>query len=230
MSTPLEPQGWITCIAPSWRLVTSSKGCSACRLDRPTALVTFHPVTAEPGRAAEQVEALTAALLEATPLQAVITMANADAEGRAINERRAAFCRDHADRFQLVHNLGTRHYLGCLRNLDLMVGNSSNGLIEAPSFAVPVVNVGERQRGRIRADNVIEVDADASGIRAGIDAALSGEFRWGLKGMVNPYDPFGDGRISERIVEVVRRFLREPQQVGKAFTDQPTTPEGAPDS
>jgi len=188
-------------------------------LDRATALVTYHPVTAEPGEASAQVEALLAALLAEAPLQAVFTQPNADAEGRAIHERLERFCRDHPDRFRLIANLGTPRYLGCLRHLDLLVGNSSSGLVEAPSFALPVVNVGTRQRGRIRTPNVIDVGNDEAAIRRGIRTALAPGFRERLSGMTNPYDPVGDGRVSERIVGEVKRFVREGAPRVKAFVD-----------
>jgi UDP-hydrolysing UDP-N-acetyl-D-glucosamine 2-epimerase len=188
-------------------------------LDRPTALVTYHPVTAEPGDGVAQVEALLAALLAEAPLQAVFTQPNADAEGRAIHARVAAFCRSHPHRFRLVANLGTQRYLSCLRHLDLLVGNSSSGLIEAPSFGLPVVNVGTRQRGRLRAANVIDVDPTEAAIRSGLRHAASKEFRDSLRDMTNPYDPNGDGRVSERIVAALKTFARDPGSRHKAFVD-----------
>lgn len=191
----------------------------ALPLDRPTALVTYHPVTAEPGEAGVQIEALLAALLAETPLQAVFTQPNADAEGRAIQQRIERFCRDEPERFRFVANLGTPRYLGCLRHLDLLVGNSSSGLVEAPSFRMPVVNVGTRQRGRVRAANVIDVANDEPAIRQGVRTALAPSFRERLRGMTNPYDPVGDGRVSERIVRELKRFVREGVPRRKAFVD-----------
>jgi UDP-N-acetylglucosamine 2-epimerase (non-hydrolysing)/GDP/UDP-N,N'-diacetylbacillosamine 2-epimerase (hydrolysing) len=187
----------------------------------PTALVTFHPETAEAGRAGSQIDALLEALLAEAPLQAVFTKANADAEGMTINERLAAFCATHAERFRLVDSLGTGPYLSCLRHLDMVVGNSSSGVIEAPSFAVPVVNVGNRQKGRIMAENVIQVGVTADEIRQGIRMAGSPELRARLVGMINPYDPFGDGRAGARIAAALREFAREGAPAGKAFVDLP---------
>ncbi len=188
-------------------------------LDRPTALVTYHPVTTEPGQAAVQVDALLDALLAEAPLQAVVTQANADAEGRAINERLEAFCRAHPERFRFVPTLGTQRYLSALRHLDLVVGNSSSGLIEAPSFARPAVNVGSRQRGRLMARNVIQTSQETDDIRRGIRMALSKEFREGLTGMINPYDPLGDGQVSVRIASSIKAFARDPSARHKAFVD-----------
>ena len=188
-------------------------------LEAPTALVTYHPVTTQPGRAGIQIEALLAALLAESPLQAVFTKSNADAEGRQINARLATFCAEHPRRFRLFDSLGTTLYLSCMRHLDLLVGNSSSGLIEAPSFALPVVNVGDRQRGRIMAANVIPVGTTEADIRRGIGLALSARFREGLIGMANPYDRFGDGRVGERIIATLRGFLRAPPPKGKRFVD-----------
>ena len=189
------------------------------QLDQPTALVTFHPVTTERGRAAAQVEALLAALLAEAPLQAVFTKANPDTEGRVINQRIATVCDANPTRFRLVDNLGTQRYLSCLRHLDLLVGNSSSGLTEAPSFGLPVVNVGARQRRRIAAANVIHVGNDADAIRSGIRTALSSVFREGLMGLVNPYDPHGDGCVSERIAAAIKAFTRTPWDGAKRFVD-----------
>ena len=177
-------------------------------------------MTTEPGRAAEQIEALLAALVAEAPLQAVFTRANADPEGRVIDAHVEAFCAAHPDRFRVVDDLGTVRYLSCLRHLDLVVGNSSSGLIEAPSFARPVVNVGRRQDGRVMAANVIAVGNDEADVRRGIRRALSTTFREGLLGMANPYDPFGDGRVSERIADALAAFAREPATEGKRFVDR----------
>ena len=188
-------------------------------LERPTALATLHPVTTERGQAAEQADALLAALQAEASLQAVFTKANPDAEGRAINQRVADACAAEPTRFRLVDNLGTQRYLSCLRHLDLLVGNSSSGLTEAPSFGLPVVNVGTRQRGRIAAQNVIHVGNDVDAIRGGIRTALSGAFRAGLDGLVNPYDPHGDGRVSERIAAALKAFTRTAWDGAKRFHD-----------
>lgn len=188
-------------------------------LERPTALVTFHPVTTERGRAGEQVEALLTALQAEAPLRALFTQTNPDTEGRAINRRIATFCDADPTRFRLVDNLGTQRYLSCLRHLDLLVGNSSSGLTEAPSFGLPVVDVGSRQRGRVAAANVIHVDNDADDIRRGIRSALASEFRAGLEGLQNPYDRNGDGCVSVRIAAALKAFTRTPWDGTKRFVD-----------
>lgn len=188
-------------------------------LDRLTALVTYHPVTTEPGRSGAQVEALLTALLAETNVQAVVTKANADAEGRSINRRLEAFCREHPERFRLVDNLGSEVYLSCLRHFDLLVGNSSSGIIEAPSFALPAVNVGTRQAGRIRGANVIDVGYAVDDIRHGIAVATTSAFRDEIQGSTNPYDPVGDGTISRRMVGAIKQFVQHGPRRGKPFVD-----------
>lgn len=188
-------------------------------LDIPTLLVTYHPVTAEPGTAVGQLDALLAAVASIEGIQAVFTKANADPEGRMVNARMKAFCRSNPRRYYLFDSLGTVRYLSCLRHLSLMAGNSSSGLIEAPSFGLPVVNVGNRQRGRTQARNVIPADCDATGIRTALKLALSPEFRSGLSGLTNPYDRFGDGKVSARIKDRLKEFLKAPASRSKAFFD-----------
>ncbi len=124
--------------------------------DEPVALVTYHPVTLEQGGVEIQVRQLLAALRQCG-IKAILTMANADAQGRLINERLGAFCAQAPERFKWIPHLGHRRYLSCLRHCAVMIGNSSSGLTEAPSFRLPVVNIGDRQRGRIRAANVNDV-------------------------------------------------------------------------
>jgi UDP-N-acetylglucosamine 2-epimerase len=99
-----------------------------------------------------------------------------------------------------------------------MVGNSSSGIIEAPSFGLPVVNIGNRQRGRLRATNVIDCEAESGAIVVAIKRALSSDFRAGLKGLVNPY---GDGRAAERVVRLLREVPLDANLVEKRFYDLP---------
>lgn len=172
-------------------------------LDTPSAIVTYHPVTLEPGRAGRRIDALLSALLGEN-VRAVFTKANADEEGRLINARVAAFCRLHPADYRLFDNLGQMAYLSCLRHADLMVGNSSSGLIETPAFELPTVNIGDRQLGRIRAANVIDVGYDAADIAAGIRKALSPEWKAGLKDMVNPYAARDDESVSARIKQQLK--------------------------
>ena len=189
-------------------------------LAAPTALVTYHPVTLEQDTADQQIEHLLTALLR-EKVRAVFTKANADAQGRLINQRVAAFCQDHPVDYRLYDNLGQQIYLSCLRHLDLMIGNSSSGLIEAPSFKLPVVNIGERQRGRIRGANVIDVGYSVGEIVAGIRQALSPPWWEGIRDMTNPYAGRDDGRVSFDIKEQLKQVELTEALLKKRFYDLP---------
>lgn len=158
-------------------------------------VVTFHPATLDGAGTLAQTEALIQAL-DAVGLAAVITLPNADPAGWGMRQLlvAAAAAREN---WVAVDSLGTDAYFTLLSRAAAMVGNSSSGLIEAPSFSLPVVNVGRRQEGRMRGRNVLDVEPTSEGIETGLRTALSPVFREGLRGMENPY---GDGRAAERIV------------------------------
>ncbi|MDN3555243.1 UDP-N-acetylglucosamine 2-epimerase [Halomonas maura] len=189
-------------------------------LDRPTAIVTYHPVTSEPHQGTRsQVAELLEALEGYDDLQVVFSKANADSQGRDINAHLSQWCAAYPGRARLFDTLGQRVFHGCLRHLDLMIGNSSSGLIEAPSFRLPVVNVGSRQEGRLAADNVISVSNRVAAIRDGIEWALDPAFRARLAGLHNPYDRFGDGETSRRIKDTLKTLPLEAGLVKKGFID-----------
>jgi UDP-hydrolysing UDP-N-acetyl-D-glucosamine 2-epimerase len=195
----------------------------ARRLDLPAAgpwiLVTFHPVTLELEDTARHVEELAAAL-EAAPGTLVVTYPNADPAGRTIIAALEAFAR-RSPRVRLQSTLGEDVYLALLEHADAMVGNSSSGLIEAPSFGLPSVNIGNRQRGRLRGANVIDVGYGREEIGRGLRAALAPGLRPRLRALPNPY---GDGAAAPRIVDVLRRVPLDARLVQK----RAVVPEGRP--
>ncbi len=186
--------------------------------DGPWLLVTFHPVTLEPGDTAAHIDELLAAL-EKTDGTLVMSYPNADTSGRLIVDRLEEFAARHPRRCRLARNLGDRLYLSLLRHADLMIGNSSSGLIEAPSVGLPVVNVGARQRGRLRGTNVIDVEPSREDILRGIEAAQAPAFRARAGAAANPY---GDGRAAPRIVEVLRTVPLDARLVQKRFHEWAT--------
>jgi UDP-hydrolysing UDP-N-acetyl-D-glucosamine 2-epimerase len=186
----------------------------AIPLDRPPLLVTFHPVTRQVDDAVAQVSALLEALSQ-VDMPIVFTAPNADAGADAIRGEIERF-RQSRPNVHLVENFGTLNYLAMLREAAVVVGNSSSGLIETPSFQVPTVNIGDRQLGRTRAANVIDVGTTAPEILAGIHSALDPAFRASLTGMVNPY---GDGHAAEKIVEVLETVPLDAKLVAKRFHD-----------
>lgn len=187
-------------------------------LDPPPLVVTYHPVTLEFEQAEQHVAELLAAL-DAVAQPLVFTLPNADTRGRMIRQRIREFVAGRAAAWML-DNLGTQRYFSLLRHAAAMVGNSSSGLIEAPSFELPVVNVGRRQEGRTRAANVIDVGHDRAAILAGLRQALDPRFRQRLAGLVNPY---GDGRAAEAIVARLRSVALDERLLQKRFYDVPAS-------
>jgi UDP-hydrolysing UDP-N-acetyl-D-glucosamine 2-epimerase len=184
----------------------------------PVAIVTYHPVTRSAEDPESQVRAMVGAITR-SGVRAIFTMANADAHGAKINKRLEAICAANADRFTWAPHLGHRRYLSVLRYAAVMIGNSSSGLTEAPSFRLPVVNIGDRQQGRTRAKNIIDVPCNEAAILKGIRRALSSRFRASLRGMRNPYDRSRDGRTSERIKNVLREVPISNEFMKKRFYD-----------
>lgn len=187
-------------------------------LEAPVAMVTYHPVTRGGGNVAAQVNSLLGGIRE-SGIRAIFTMANADAQGATINRRLRVECEASCGRFKWAPHLGHRRYLSCLKYISVMVGNSSSGLTEAPSFRLPVVNVGDRQEGRVRAQNIIDVPCTRKAIERGIAKALSSTFRISLRRMRNPYARHGDGKTSERIKDVLRDTEISAALLKKHFND-----------
>ncbi len=187
-------------------------------LRRPTLLVTFHPVTLEYADTASHVEELAQALARVDG-DVIATYPGADTAGQHIIARLEALAASRPGT-RLVRSLGEEAYISLLAEADAMVGNSSSGIIEAPSFALPVVNIGSRQRGRLRAGNVIDVGYGCDEIVGGIRRALDPAFRAGLDAGANPY---GDGKAAPRIVSVLRDVELGPRLVQKRFVDLPAT-------
>ncbi len=160
------------------------------------ALVTFHPVTVEAGRSMAELDELFAALSMLDPaFRLIFTLANADAEGRALNDRTKAFAASRPNTIA-VASLGQLRYLSLMSQVDLVIGNSSSGILEAPSFGVPTVDVGDRQRGRERAASVFHTTSE----RGAIGVAISKAIRYGRQATVNPY---GDGNSSRRFADII---------------------------
>jgi len=184
------------------------------RLDRDPLLVTYHPVTLEYERTEWQVSELLKAL-EAFDIPMIFTLPNADVSGRVILGMLESFVK-RKPRARLVENLGTQGYFSVMAVAAAMVGNSSSGIVEAPSFTLPVVNIGTRQQGRIREKNVLDVGYSHAEIRAAIAKAVSPDFRAGLKDLINPY---GAGHAAERIVRKLKEIKAGDELLVKGFYD-----------
>ena len=182
-------------------------------------LATFHPVTLEYPRTAYQAEEFLAALdLAGEPV--VFTLPNADTHGRIIAEGIQAFLATHPGS-RMVENLGTQAYFSLMRRARAMVGNSSSGLIEAGSFQLPVVNIGNRQRGRTRGAQVIDTADDRTSILAGIRQALTPAFRAALTDQPNPYQ--AEGPASDLILAKLLS-IQPASLIPKHFQDWPPPP------
>src|SRR3984885_6297517 len=166
-------------------------------LSKPSMIVAYHPVTMARDTTYET-SALFAALGERSE-QILFCYPNADAGSRVLIEKTRKFLEARANG-RIFVNLGAVVYWSLLANVDLMVGNSSSGIMEAASLALPTVNVGVRQYGRERARNVLDAEANKQSILEKIEEARSHRFKSSLEGMTNPY---GDGHAAEKIVEVL---------------------------
>jgi UDP-hydrolysing UDP-N-acetyl-D-glucosamine 2-epimerase len=183
----------------------------------PFILTTFHPETLSIDRTLAHFDAvMAAALADGHPI--VVTLANADAAGRAINAR----LRDIAaaqPAVTLIENMGTQLYYSAMKAARLMLGNSSSGILEAASFGLPVVNVGDRQKGRERSGNIIDVPAELDALTRALQEADSPTFRARATDCVNVY---GDGHAAPRIAAGLLAFLKEGADVRKPFFESLT--------
>ena len=185
-------------------------------LDKPYAVVTFHPVTLEEGQAQVQFEQILQAFSKHPEMKYIITKANADANGRIINKMIDEYAASH-DNCVAFESLGALRYLSALKYATMVIGNSSSGLVEVPSFKIPTINIGDRQKGRLQAESVINCEPVEEEVSAAIDKAMSEEFRQTASVVVNPY---GDGNTSEKIAQtMVRMLIDEDVDLKKKFYD-----------
>lgn len=164
-------------------------------------LVTFHPVTLEDATAREQFQELLDAVDELLDTKIIFTKANSDTDGRVINQMIDEYVSKNSHKSVGFTSLGQLRYLSALQYVDAMVGNSSSGLAEAPSFQIGTINIGDRQKGRIKADSVIDCKPDKKDIEQAFKRLYSNEFQESLKLVKNPY---GDGIASKEIVKVLK--------------------------
>ena len=179
-----------------------------------TILVTFHPVTLENISSEQQVMELLAALDELTEHKVIFTFPNADADGRVIINLLQQYVARNAGRAKAYASLGQLKYLSLLKYVEVMVGNSSSGLIEAPSFGLPVVNIGSRQNGRLRPSSVIDALPDKKNIGQAVQKAISQSFRDSCRQMRNPY---GDGTAAQKIVKQIKHVGKLNTTIKKFF-------------
>lgn len=172
------------------------------RLREKMLLITFHPVTLDLHSSGEQMQELLAALSDLSDTSLIFTMPNADTGNSEITSLLNQFV-DQTANAHLFSSLGQRRYLSCMKLADGVIGNSSSGLAEAPSFRIGTVNIGDRQKGRLRAQSVIDCPPERDAIREAISTLYSDAFQRALSSVTNPY---GDGGASERIARTLSDY------------------------
>ncbi len=185
--------------------------------EQPYAVVTFHPATLDEEDVTEQCKKVLCAL-SGFNMQYIITKANADAGGVRINQLIDEYALKH-DNVVVVTSLGMKRYLSALKYCTMVIGNSSSGIVEAPSFHVPTVNIGDRQRGRISAESVLHCGTDTEEIKRTMSSAMDMRCSGKLEFVRNPYEKDG---TSKKIVAVCKDFLLNNHiDLKKAFYDIP---------
>tara|TARA_B100001093_G_C26768645_1_gene989051 strand:- start:324 stop:1478 length:1155 start_codon:yes stop_codon:yes gene_type:complete len=169
------------------------------KLEKRNLLVTLHPVTLEQNASAQQIDELLAVLAELKDTGLIFTMPNADPDGRILFEKIKEFCTKRS-KARAFTSLGQLRYLSCIQHVDGVVGNSSSGLTEVPSFKKGTINIGDRQRGRLKAASVIDCNPDRVSISKSLERLYSAGFQKLLTTVENPY---GKGGASERIVRIL---------------------------
>lgn len=172
------------------------------KLAKKNLLVTFHPVTLENNTAKEQFESLLNAVDILQETHIIFTKANSDTDGRIINCMIDEYVSKNLQKAVSFTSMGQLRYLSALQYIDAVVGNSSSGLIEAPSFKIATVNIGERQKGRLKASSVIDCSPEVNAIVSAFEKVYSDSFQQNLRDVVNPY---GDGIASYKIIDIFKQ-------------------------
>lgn len=161
------------------------------------ALCTYHPVTMEGGNIEKQIESFLEAIKQFPELQFIVTKSNADQGGARINELLDQ-AEKRIDNIHVFASLGVKRYLSLMRHAEFVLGNSSSGIVETPAFHIPTVNVGDRQRGRLQSESIVNCSDDAASIISAISVATSESHKILCQSIISPY---GDGHAAERIAE-----------------------------
>ena len=173
------------------------------KLAKKNILITFHPVTLENSSAREQFNELLNALDELEETNFIFTKANSDTDGDVINKMIDEYVSENPQKAVAFASLGQLRYLSAIKFVDIVLGNSSSGLLEVPSFKKATINIGDRQKGRARASSVIDVRPVKEEILAAIKRAYSKEFEQTLKDTINPYD---GGNPSKKMVKILKEI------------------------
>ena len=167
-------------------------------------IITYHPETRNDESITHQMDQLLGSLIEFDDTLLLFTGANADTHGQKINTIIKGFVLNHPGHALFFDSLGQMRYLSCLKHFDMVIGNSSSGIIEAPSFKIPVVNIGNRQQGRIIADNILNCNISKDEILRAINKGLSMPFKESIQNLKSPY---GDGNAAPAILHVLKNSV-----------------------
>ena len=173
------------------------------KLNKRNLLITFHPVTLENNTSKEQFQELLNAINELDNTNIIFTKTNSDLNGKVINKMIDEYTSENPKKSVGFISLGQLRYLSALQYVDAVVGNSSSGLLEAPSFKVGTINIGDRQKGRIKASSIIDCEPKKNSISTALTKLYSKEFLKTLKTSINPY---GDGHSSRKIIKKIKKI------------------------
>lgn len=185
------------------------------KLGEQNIIVTFHPVTLENSTAQQQFSNLLQALDELHDTHIIFTKANADTDGRIINKMIDDYVMERSGKTIAYTSLGQIRYLSALKYVDAVVGNSSSGIIEAPSFKIPTINIGDRQKGRVRAESVCDCNETVEGIREALTEVFTDSYQKKVASGFNPYEKSG---TADRIVEILSEYSLQ-KIIKKEFFD-----------
>ena len=171
---------------------------------KPTFLVTYHPVTLEHNTSGRYFKTLLDALDELKNVKCIFTYANADTNGRIINSMIEEYVAQKPEKAVAFPSLGQLRYLSAMKNVDAVVGNSSSGIIEAPSFKIGTINIGDRQKGRMKAPSVIDCKPTKESISWAFNKLFSPDFQKSLGKLQNPY---GSGGVAKKIIDILKKDL-----------------------
>ncbi|MBR5520436.1 MAG: UDP-N-acetylglucosamine 2-epimerase (hydrolyzing) [Oscillospiraceae bacterium] len=183
----------------------------------PFSLITYHPETQKGTKPVDEMAKMLAALDEVEDINLIFTKSNADAGGDELNRLVDEYCEKNSHRAKAFFSLGLKRYLSAMKYTSLVLGNSSSGVVETPAFGTPTVNIGDRQKGRFIAENVIQTTGETDSILAGIRTALSDEHKEICKNVTNPY--YAGCIASEEIVNIITEYVYSPHNTIKIFHD-----------
>lgn len=172
------------------------------KLSKIYAVATYHPVTLETNTSENQIRQLLDVCINQKNIDFIFTKANADENGRKINNILDEY--SIYENIKVYSSLGMKMYLSALKYATFVIGNSSSGILEAPSFKIATINIGDRQKGRLRASSVIDIENDKKSIQEAIKLATSEDFKKRLKNTINPY---GNGKTSSKIVDIIKQYM-----------------------